>query len=185
MPTDLIQWLRTCSKEERRDVALKLAQLKNTEAISELKNMTEGKNRDYTLRTWRTLWLKEPIRYDRDDQYIGIEALGETGRTDVLDYLRFLYMPLVSKENRSSYTLQGVDIIDDSWKVELYKYPNVPSGLTEDLTYEVDLSYSSWGRESDISEERIEQMRQDIPAKMKLHQIFRTAISRLESDLQT
>jgi hypothetical protein len=183
MTADLIQRLRTCSTEERSTVAMELAQTRSDDGVRELQNMVEGGVRDYTDRTYRTFWLKIPIRYSVKDQYIGVEALGKTRRADVLDYLRRLYTPKVTTEGKESHVVQGVDPIDDYWKVEVYRYPNAPATLASALSYEVSLTTCSWSCESDIPQERIEQMRKDVPTKMKSHQIFREAIAKLESTI--
>jgi len=183
MSADLIQRLRTCSTDERRDVAIELAQKRADDGVRELQNMVEGGVRDYTDRTYRTFWLKRPIRYSGEDQYVGVEALVETGRADVLDYLRGLYTQDVSTEGRESWAYQG-DPIHDQWSVEVHRFPNAPETLASALSYEVSLTTCSWEYEEDIPTERIEQMRKDVPAKMKSHQIFREAIAKLESSTQ-
>ena len=180
MVADLIRLLKSCSLEQRRDVAIRLAQTRTDEAVLELKNMVEGGVRERTPRTYRTFWLKRPIRYCSYDAEIGIEALGETGRKDVLDYLTHMYTPQIMDEDRESHPVQGIDVDHNYWKVEVHRYPNAP---TMSLGYEIDLTNSTWGHEESNSPETIERERKEVPMRMRAHQIFRAAISKLEKQI--
>ncbi|MFQ5531955.1 MAG: HEAT repeat domain-containing protein [Candidatus Nanoarchaeia archaeon] len=182
MEADLIQKLRTSPVGER-NIARELANIGSRKAVAELKKMVEGKIKAYSLRTYKTFWLKRPIRYSPHEQRIGIEALGETRSPDALDYLRRLYTYEIFKEGRESHVVQGIDPIHDYWQVEIYRYPNAPAGLGDNLSYEVAITSSSWGCESDIPEEKIEASRKWTPNNREIHLIFRTAISKLESSI--
>jgi len=76
------------SSEERREIALQLASIKEDEAHDELYRMANGEI-IYTPRTRKTLWLRKAItEYGLEDQLIAIEALAETGTEKALNFLR-------------------------------------------------------------------------------------------------
>jgi len=76
------------SSEERREIALQLASIKEDEAHDELYRMADGEI-IYTPRTWKRLWLRKAItEYGLEDQLIAIEALAETGTEKALNFLR-------------------------------------------------------------------------------------------------
>ena len=177
---DLVEKLRTCSIDKRRSVAVELGKTRTDQAVMELQNMVGGGVRDYTDRTCRTLWFKRAIRYTVEEQYIAVSALGETGRKDVLEYLKKMYTPSVQVEDRESHTVQGVDGIDDYWKAEVYRYPHAQIVFAQNLRYEVNLTSSSWGAETERTQDLIEKDRERILKSRKSHQVFRAAIEKLE-----
>lgn len=180
MTSNLVQRLRVCSADERRVVAMRLAQTGTDEAVTELIRVVERRRK-------RLL-----SHYSLDDQLLGVESLGETSSQNALNYLRQAYTPQVSVEERGFVRYWGIDPPMNKsdagvyWKVEVHKYPNAPLGLVEDLTYEVPLTTWSESYDSDIplNEIEIREMREDVPAGKRTHQIFRTAISKLESSAQ-
>jgi hypothetical protein len=139
MTSDLVQKLRTCSVEERKGIAMELAKLGTDEALQELINMVdtgvrvlhpkETRYRDVVekLHWWNKNKIKqEPYEfdpsehYDFEDQKIGIEALGETGRNDACKYLQSLllreekYTGLTCMAHRED-TRQGNRVMDVSF----------------------------------------------------------------------
>lgn len=171
MTSDLIQKLRTCSKEERKAVAMELAHTKSDEAIVELKRMVEGERR---------YWFNW---YKLEDQLIGVEALGETSNRNVLDYLVKIYTPSIMHERRSSSAMCGSDPIYDEWSVEVYSYSLAKYELAKDLSYEIALSTCSWCCETQLDEESIERHRKNATINMESHKIFISSISKLRKDL--
>jgi hypothetical protein len=148
----LVQRLRTCAPEERRDVAMRLAQTGTEEAVGELMNMVssgvsrrlpaETSYRDVLERPhwWSRTRVKrqEPYQYDPSehydghDQLIGVEALAETGSKIALRYLQ----ELIKYDHKSEWSLtgqvQGSDFYPD-WQHDSYSFPNARGELAERL----------------------------------------------------
>lgn len=184
MQMDTSEKLRTCHPGDRKSVTLSLAR-DDDEAISELINMAEGGVMNYTQRTLGTLWRRIPRYYCLSDQILGIEALSESRSPKALDFLRHVYTPSVSTEDRSESFSQGGDTFEDHWKVEVHKYPNAPLKLSEQLEFEVSLSRSDWTFETKIPEPEIEEARRAILEQNKTHRLIRKAIEKLELALNT
>lgn len=95
MTADLIQRLRTCSTEERRAVAMKLAKSGSDETVTELVRIADGG--EFTQpqgfrKHWYSLHLTYPYSAESTvkTQLMAIEALGETRNKKALDYLTYL-----------------------------------------------------------------------------------------------
>lgn len=115
MVKDMIRELRTFPSQERRNIAISLGKLASDKAVIELKRMVDGERK--RLLKW----------YDFEDQLIGVEALGETKRKDVLEYLRHMYTSLVSRKNISR-SFPGDDGLTDTSEetFNVHNYPNAP-----------------------------------------------------------
>lgn len=173
-----IKQLRTSSPEERKDIALALGKISSDEAVFELKKMVEGK--------WRRFFK----RYDFEDQLIGVEALGETGREDVLEYLKHIYTPFVFSRETGSY-FPGDDGLPDTSEetLEIHHYRNAPKMLADSLSYECLISSrTTYGSHTTninlipvnhINEQEIQRYREGA-IKNNTHQAFRKAIGKLE-----
>ena len=97
MVEDLIQRLRACSIEERRAVAMDLAQTRNDEAVSELIRMAEGGistpscfGRAKWYHLSKSLLSLGNVEFSGRDQLVAVEALGKTENKKALDYLKKL-----------------------------------------------------------------------------------------------
>ncbi len=158
MVENLVKKLRTCSKEERRNIAIQISRTSTDEAIGELIRMVEGRHRRGLK--WYTL----------DDQLIGIEALGETGRQDVLDLLIEMYTPLTEhgENHELNHPLSGktVSVVETS-----FNYPNVTDELNSSLSFTYFSVHSNQGfcRPSSWKERYNE----------RFHEVFKSAIMKL------
>lgn len=125
MTTHLIQRLRTCTTEERRAVAMELVKEGTDEAIEELIRMFEGKRR---------IWFRF---YDFKDQLIAADAIGQTKRRDLLDYLRNSLKPKESVSvDGPHYYMFGSDLDYDSCFYRSYhraSFPNLRGKLKKIL----------------------------------------------------
>ena len=93
----LIRQLRSSSSEERKDIALALGKIASDKAVFELKKMIEGRRKRFF--EW----------YDFEDQLISVESLGEIRRRDVLEYLRHIYTPFISRKKNLVAFLEMMD----------------------------------------------------------------------------
>lgn len=179
------QWikkLRASSPEERKDIALALGKIASDKAVIELKKMVEGR------------WKRIFEWYNFEDQLIGVEALGETGRRDVLEYLNHIYTPFVFPRKTGSCFPGDDGLPDTSEKtLEIHHYRNAPKKLIDSLSYSFCVgsrtTYRSHTTNIDkipvdhISEREIQRYREEA-FKRNEHQIFRKAIVNLEESIQ-
>lgn len=130
---DLLQRLRTCSTEERRDVAMELAQIQSKESVEALKYVADGNLRTQQ-RHWYTLGIKVDHYFRFNDQLTAIEALGETGHRQALDYLKSL---LEERETDSGMVHIGHGSSDDFHgdPIHRFTYPNVKGDLGKVLEW--------------------------------------------------
>lgn len=132
MTTDLLRRVRSSSLQERRTVALELAKTRSEETMAELKRMVQGRRR-------RGLkW------YNYDDQLVGIEALGETGITEALEFLSRVYSSTLSPEYGESfctYPMQGSGDLPsyESVSIDSFRFPWARRKLGRRLAYSVEL----------------------------------------------
>ena len=126
MTFDLIQRLKTCSAEERRAIAMELAQTQSDKTVKELIRLTKGKG--YTSITL-------------DEQLATIDALGETGNVKALNYLKRISR--ASVEYRSEHWERGHQYGYNTWVVdetgvtehEFVDFPYAPEPLRHALRY--------------------------------------------------
>lgn len=122
MPNVLVEKLRTCSREERKALAIESARIGANEVVTELIRMIEGKYR----RGLR--W------YDSDDQLIGVEAAGGArGNTHVLIYLKNLLV----NEDRGKFgpVCYCRNDVPKGIEISNYIYVNAKRGLRNALNY--------------------------------------------------
>lgn len=178
----LIKQLRISSPEERKGVALVLGKIASDEAVIELKRMVEGK------------WRKFCKRYSFEDQLIGIEVLGETKREDVLEYLKHIYTPIISRKKIGSF-FPGDDGLSDTTEdnLEVHHYRNAPKLLIVSLSYSYPIStrttFNSYTTDINkilwtyTKESEIQRYKENV-IKNDTHQAFRKAIGKLEGEIQ-
>lgn len=165
----LIQKLRTCSSKERKAVAMELARTGTNETADELIRMVEGRRR---------YWLSW---YNLDDQLIGVEALGETGRVEALEYLKHVYTPTIDEwETNYNPAHRQISYLATD-RNESYTYTNARKELFKELNFYIlengDYDYSN----NNLS---LEQQRVEIFQTNNSHKIFRKSIQKLESTVQ-
>lgn len=148
MIENLVQRLRSFAFEERRAAAIDLAKTGTDEAVAKLVRMVEADIRDYTPRTFRTIWQKRPIFYSYEDQLISVTALGETRNQKALCYLESIYQPCYSEIRKKVDTLTGGTDYDgypfysfELIKVQVTKFPKVKGELGKSLEYKLELEY--------------------------------------------
>ncbi len=175
----LIKQLRTNSSKERKDIAIELGKIASNKAIFELKKMVEGR--------WKGFFKW----YGFEDQLIGIEALGETKREDVLEYLKYMYTPFISRKKGGSYFPGDDGLPDISERIlEIHNYSNAPRRLVGSLSYEYLVNFrTTYGSHTTkidkipinwISESEIQRYKEEA-IKNDTHQAFIKAIGKLES----
>ena len=159
MAADLIQTLRTCSKDERRAIALELAHSGTDEAIAELIRMVNGERR--RLLRW----------YNIDDSIAGIEALGESRSKRGLDYLKCISGHVTSADFESTPN-RVIDVIKvyRTEEVQVF-FPCAPDKLREYLPSK--MCYPVEGLQSE-----------ELQKSGGLYQTIMQAIKRLEATVE-
>ena len=163
MEADLVQRLRTCSAEERRNIATALAKTGTDEAVDELIRMVEGKRRH---------WLRF---YNPDDQLLGVEALGETHNRFAMQYLERVYTPRTHTSSMEYSSGGGSEPRDDENHTLItaeITYPRARKGLAQQLSYTERRQYCT----SRYEEPKID----TYPKQNNAHTTFITAIAKLE-----
>lgn len=159
-----MQRLRTCSPEERRNIATALAKTGTDEAVDELIRMVEGKRRH---------WLGS---YNLVDALLGVEALGETHNVLALLYLKRVYTPRGYTSPLEYSSWGGSEPRDDgnyTLIITETTYPFVTKELAQQLSYTESWEYCTT---------RHEESKVDIYQKTNnAHTTFITAIAKLES----
>jgi hypothetical protein len=123
MAADLVQRLRTCPPQERKYVALEIANRGTKREVKELYRMAEGLPR------------KGDNCYGLDDQLIAIMALAERGTQKEANYLSKLYSPT------KKYSEWQIDPNCISFKTRIDKsnvrveFPHARGMLREALRY--------------------------------------------------
>lgn len=160
---NLVKKLRKSSNEERRNIAIELAQSGTDEAIKELIRMIEGRRRH--LMSW----------YKFDDQLLGIECLGMTTSREALEYLQKLLI-----EKIETRTIHWTDRQENEWDTEGHTitYPNARKKLRKLLNYQ-EGDFSPYG----LNVEHIERSRSE--ESEKLYRQITLTITTLETKLST
>lgn len=112
--------LRSASPEDRRSLALALVARCDDLVVAELKSMVEGRRRCAFL-------FKAALYYDYQDALTGVMALGQTGRSDALVYLRHLSTPATTFWTECRVSVPAGDTLEDTSHGEVTTFPNVPS----------------------------------------------------------
>lgn len=176
MISNLIKRLRKCSSQERRSVAIELAKTGNDNGIRELIRMIEGR-RKYLL-----CW------YNLDDQLIGVEALGETGKKEALEYLEKVYTTIRKSHGTETTVVAGGSEPrdDDVYTIsfEIYHYPLARAGLGESLSYKklVSVSEEYYGNLSEGDWPSC--VSAEAPKDKRAHQVFQKSIAGLRLSLE-
>jgi hypothetical protein len=161
----LVEKLRTCPAEERREIAIELAKTGSENALSELKRMVEAE---------RIRWLSW---YNFNDQLIGIEALGETKRKEALDYLKSL---LETTEVCVESSSRGNALQEEYWTDEtiMIRYIHAEGELAEHLN-----CCKYWRTTQCSVEMERGRLNRDI-TEVREYQLINAAIQKLEKSLQ-
>jgi hypothetical protein len=124
---ELVQKVRTCTPQERRNAAFELAATESEAAVKELIRMVEARSRG---------WLSH---HDLQDQLIGVEALGKTGSLAALDYLRQVYeSSRCFQQTKTEVMSEGSEPRDDNVyaiEFDVHVYPLARSDLAARLEY--------------------------------------------------
>lgn len=98
MVNDLVKKLRrACSPECKKKAALEISKNDDKKSFQELYNMVNGARISFIPYQ----------RYSLEDQLIGIEVLGESGRQEALDFLVNLYTPKITHHSLIEETVAG------------------------------------------------------------------------------
>jgi hypothetical protein len=129
MMNSLVHKLRTAPANQRRVLAIELARTRSDEVTNELIKMVESGRR-----TWVS-------HHTADDQLIGVEALGETGDKEALDYLSKLYstVDILHKVQSTMIYCGGHEPSSDVWMdvhCQIYRYPLAKGRLADLLRWE-------------------------------------------------
>jgi hypothetical protein len=173
MIREIIKKLRSCPPEEREQTAMALARTTGEEAVEELIRMAEGRRRGLFS------------RYELADQLIGLKALGETGRTEALQYLQELYSPVEGRtepiHRKRVGREQGAHFVS-THEIKPVQYPNARRELQEKLSYEVETKYglnysTALGRPERIKQEETDTRNDEV------HSLVQSSIEKLERNL--
>ena len=171
MTSDLIQILRTCSKEETVAAAMELAHTGTDEAVNELIRMIEA-NRRYRLR-----W------YGYDDQLTAIDALGETGSRKAHNYLNELI-----NTTRSRFWAECIASQGDSWFESAFEgvtFTKARNELREQLRYKIyNLDGGFCGEFTPISAEELAIRHNKARASNVVYKKIVDTIQKMESNLR-
>jgi hypothetical protein len=185
IPYDLIEGVRTCRPEERREAAMRLSLLNFDEAYLELLRMAQGSTR-ITDRTLQSFGRRVPILYTTNEQLFAIEALGQSKRQEALTYLKFIYTAFIVNDTEWAHDCGHDD--ENSWMdhytVRIHHYPYAPAGLQESLRFQVSItSPVGCGKETSQDDTIISTDAEKEIANSQSHQVIRNAISKLEISL--
>jgi hypothetical protein len=156
----------------RRERALQLARANPSEVYTELVRMAEGQRRSW----WR--------RYTYCDQLAAVEALGETGLSSALDYLRHLSSTEAKATiTEAVYFQMGDNYLEGPCFVELpgqaTSFPNARCTLKTKLAYSIKLQsvsgHSVWVHSNEDIRAQLQSIMSAPP-----HSILKTAILKLE-----
>ncbi|MFC1731404.1 hypothetical protein ACFL6I_13885 [candidate division KSB1 bacterium] len=176
MKTDLIHMLKTCPKDERREMAIDFARRDGQGIFKELKNMVDGRRRRY-LRA-----------YSYDDQLAGIEALGVSGLTESLSFLSKIYSSVKgydSGERICTWKAQGSGDLPtyESIGIFYFIFPWARKTLRSKLKYSIELNTSEieGGWLVKRSEHEIKSELEGV-FKRSPHSLIQGAIKQLKAD---
>ncbi len=183
MADDLIQRLRTCPVEERRAIAMELAQTGTDEAVTELVKIVEGGNYTpprYNKKHWysldRTLLEEENFQYNSDEQLMAVEALGETRSRKAYNYLNWLIAKTKSSRRRYGMKCRGGFVA----MRQFVRFPRAKGGLYKMLQYDADVARGDYLSTLQPVQGELEAARESNIA----YQAVLKAIQKLEKNLQ-
>ena len=180
----------------------------NPESINELINIancgirtlfpTETRYRDVKPHWWSWKTVKGPYEYTPDPEYYGledslkaIEALGESGSPEALEFLEKIYTPKINYQSERYFVSGGSEPRDDDWKYLITTsvfYPNAQGDLQDTLAYIVNSEDVYEDDPDDDSDDvdylkKLERGELAPPENVKAHIVLQTAISKLKKVL--
>lgn len=161
-----------------------------------LRHPTEIRYRNVKPHWWSWKTVKEPYEYTPKPEYYelndslkAIEALGESGEPQALDFLKSLYTPKISYESERYFVSGGSEPRDDDWKYLITTsvvYPNTQGSLADALSYVVDTKdiYVD-DDESGVDDYSDQLARGELspPENNQAHIVIQTAIAKLRKAL--
>ena len=152
--------------------------------VEQLIAIVKGEPKGSKPGNWKNLWREQLVYPSYDEQLAAVEKLGETENQRALDFLKQSYeTPTITEESgihpgnapgEESYSLSKV-----------FEYKKVGEPLKSKLTFEVNLLlYPSYANDLLRDPKDIRKDEREIPARIEAHQIFKSAIEKLENVLQ-
>ena len=179
----------------------------NPDSIRELMNIAncgirrqfpaEIRYREVKAHWWSRKTKQEPYEYtpapeyySLDDSLAAIQALGESGNSEALEFLEKLSAPAIEHQSERYFVSGGSEPRDDDWKYFItisVEYPNTQRELYDALKYTVSTRDIYEDDDDDYPEEdfsaKLEHGELPPPESAKAHIVLQTAITTLKQSL--